>query len=306
MPEIPPLIGPGWDFDVFWYVGREVLIDGEPYSVIGSLYPPAALIPFAVMALIPRRLGFGIWILVQIVILMKLVSPKKALLWIFYMPVLLVIAAGQLDLALLFIATSIYRPTRAPWHAPVLAAAITIKPQVAFVLLPWLLVRWTKAAVTGVDRRALPLFLTSVSALHLVPALLFGWDIYAAWFNAASGFITTSAQVTPGLFSLVVLGVPWPILALLAFPLAILFWILADEPTARTANLLALPVGHYYSSVLMTDLAPWWFMIPLSWLALLMAHIAGAFYPLVMIPLGVLGWRYKLRLEANVPAARFV
>lgn len=100
MVENPPMLGPGWDFAVSWAVGRAILEGGDPYAVVGSLYPPAALFVLSVFALIPQRLGYGILVIVNIVVLLELVTPRKAFQWLGFMPVLSVLAAEQLDLVL--------------------------------------------------------------------------------------------------------------------------------------------------------------------------------------------------------------
>lgn len=300
MPETPPLLGPGWDFDVFWLVGRAVLAGDNPYAVIGSFYPPGALLPFAALSLLPRVGAYYIWVVVQIAVLLRLFKLDGAFKWFLFMPVLFIIASGQLDLVLLSLALSIEAKPPASRKSPFLAAIVTIKPQLAFVLLPWIIVRWVGAAVRGVDRRTIIVFAASTLAIHLVPLVVVDPAIYSLWFGKMSGSIVPSADATPGLFSLVAFGIPWGVIAVVAFAAAILSWRSLGEPSARMVNLLALPVGHYYTSIVLLDLAPWWLLVPVSWLSLVTAHAVEGYYPFLLMPLAALAWNHRGEIRSRL------
>ena len=298
MPEIPPLTGPGWDFDVFWLVGRAVLTGADPYAIVGSFYPPATLLLFSLFALMPQTIAYLSWLFLNILILVKTVTPRRAPLWALYMPVAFIFASGQLDLAFLFLATRIDRTIPAAWHAPLVAATITLKPQIAFVLLPWFLVRWLQAAYRGTDKKTLLRFLAASLILHLLP-LLFGLNLYSQWFQKMGGALLPAAPATPGVFSLVSVGIPWSFLSLIAIAVALASWLSSDERLARAGGLFALPIGHYYSSVVLIEVAPWWLLVPLSWVSLIVAHKVGAFYPIASLAFVALAWRFAKVKRCN-------
>lgn len=293
MPETPPLLGPGWDFNVFRLVGQAVLSGGNPYEIVGSFYPPGALLPFTLFAFVPEGFGYYSWVVLQIAIVLALFKIKRGVLWLFFMPVLFIIAAGQIDLALLALAMCIDKEPPSNLPSPFLAGIVTVKPQIAFLMLPWILVQWLRAFLSGVDRRSLSVFIGFTGIIHFLPILLVDSDIYILWFDKISRSVVSSAEATPGLFSLVNLGIPWEAIAIFIIPVALFAWLTKRERTARIINLLALPVGHYYSSVVLMGIAPWWLLVPVSWLALLLAHILGNFYPFMLMPLVALVWVFR-------------
>lgn len=292
MVENPPILGPGWDFAVFWSVGRAILEGGDPYAVVGSLYPPATLYAFSVFALVPERIAYGLFLIVNIVLLVDLVSPRRAIHWLAFMPVMFIFAAGQLDLLLLYLAAKVRDAPQTEWRAPILAALVTLKPQLAIVLLPWFVIRWLRDAYRGSKHSSIVIFVLATVLIHGFPILLEP-RLYRIWFERTNAGITEWAPVTPGLFSLVEIGVPWLLLAVLAAGLGLLGWLSGDSRFSWTTGLAALPVGHIYGTVVLIRAAPWWLLAPLSWLMLLLAHRVGAYVPISAITLIALAWRLR-------------
>ncbi|NOR89217.1 MAG: hypothetical protein GQ524_03095 [Anaerolineales bacterium] len=91
---------------------------------------------------------------------------------------------------------------------------------------------------------------------------------------------------------LALVGNPWSFLSLIAIAVALTSWLSSDERLARAGGLFALPIGHYYCSVVLIDVAPLWLLVPLSWVSLLIAHKVGDFYPIASLSFVALAWRF--------------
>lgn len=283
MGENPTITGPGWDFGVYWNVGRAILTGHDPYAVFGSFYPPAATILFAIFALVPFALAYGIWTFGNLIFLARTVGIRKAPIWLLFYPVLFVIAAGQIDLALVALATFL---PRKDWKSVAAAALITLKPQVALLLLPFWLIQWLVA-----DRRRLVAFVGATALVQGWP-LLVNPTLYGRWLDRifVYGGGAARAGASPGIWSLPVGGT---IIAAAAGSLvigAIVASLRKREWLARSALVLSTPTGHAYDAVALVGSAPAWLLIPLSWLALVAAHAVGSFAPLAVISLASFLW----------------
>lgn len=288
MGESPPIFGPGWDFFTFWQTGQTILAGGNPYGGFpyGSNYPPVTTLLFVVLALVPLNLSFAIWTGFNVVAVVAAAGPRKALGWVIYFPVLMAIAAGQIDLLLVAAATML---SKKDWRSIVAAVAITLKPQCAFLILPIWLIRW---ALT--DRRRLAIFAGSAAVVHTLPLIAAPW-MMGAWFQRALGYDGANpGGSAPGIWSVQsVLGAPaWPfvVISIMAVAAGLLS---GRDGASRAANLIALPTGHPYNGAVLLGTAPVWLMVALSWIAAAAAHAVGAYWPFAILPGVVLALDYS-------------
>jgi hypothetical protein len=117
-----------FDFNIFYLAGQALLLGNSPYSV-GGFYSPLPLAVFFIpFALLPKPIAYAIYIAVSLLLLWK-VAGKHSFWAILSFPVLFTLFVGQIDL---LIALSI--SLLGPFAFPLLLA----KPQLGFVVLPWL------------------------------------------------------------------------------------------------------------------------------------------------------------------------
>lgn len=248
--ERPPTDQPGWDFWTFWLTGRAA----EPYTVAGAIYPPPMMLLLRVLGLLPGQVAFYVWTGLNLLLLV-LMFKRRVLLYIFYMPVMFHLGAGQLDIFFLWLSTFL---KKGDWKAILAGALITLKPQVALILLPWHLLRWARK----------PQIIWSV-----VTASLWGhyylvrptW--YAQWLSSASGTVQDEISATPSLFSLFPFWLSIPLAAaLLSYA-----WFRLDEESALAAGVFAMPFGKTYDAVLLLRSRIVWWIVPLSWAGLFLS-----------------------------------
>jgi hypothetical protein len=280
----------GFDFSVFWDTGRALLEGRDPYSVQLSAYPPAAAYLYALFALIPFAYAFPLWCGANVLFLFDLLRrrglARQFPAWLAATPAWFVLFTGQIDLFYLWVSGFVLGD--GPWAVPA-AALVTLKPQVAFVVLPWHLLRWLREA----PRRVLA-WAGLCLVLHGFPLLL-NPAIYTRWFAVLRSQAGWRAQISTGLFLFSNIGVPVWLLAILAGGAA-LWGLTRGKETARAALLLAQPAGVWYEDVLLTASAPWQLFLPLTWAAFILATLFRNSLPFLLIPLGVIFWREFLPL----------
>ncbi len=296
----------GADFYIFWEIGRAVLEGRSPYSVDVSRYPPAAALLFAVFGLLPYLVSFAVWCGISVVLYMhrlrRLNLGWKGLVWLGFTPFLFNLLTGQLDVIFWWAAMGL-RPPRsagvaepggesslsragqlaADWLPALAGAFLTLKPQLAAVVLPWYLARWLLR-----ERGLLLRWLGLAVILNGLP-LLYAPDIYGQWLARLSGVSEMKMGVSGGIFVLGGWGLPTWLLAGLGLALA-LWGLLQDELTSRAAQLCAFPVTIWYDDILLSGIGPAWLLVPLSWLAFIGAALGQSSIPFIAIPLGALGW----------------
>lgn len=278
----------GWDFLVFWQVGEAVLKGMNPYAVEFSRYPPAMTLFFALFALAPYLIAFGLWSGVSLILyidtLRRMGKTRLAILgWIFFTPTIFTFLTGQIDIFFLWLGLWL---SKGGWKAIAAGALLTLKPQLAVVILPWYLIRWMR------KERGLLLRWAGVTlGLHALPLVL-DTGIYSKWFTALSGVSEMKVPLSSGLFSLTGVNVPVVILGVVALGLA-LWGLTRDEPTSRAALMLSNPLTIWYDDVLLAGLAPVKVIVPYSWAMFGLAYLFNSSLPLATIPLVVLAWRVR-------------
>lgn len=148
--------GIGWDFTIFWEIGRAILSGGDPYAVAFSRYPPAAAFSLRFLACChwgrPSRLEWG-----QRGVLSPRAVPPEA---------------GAVGMGLAAVHSVFVQPADRPFVgcdllvggpipgakspsrgagaglvgvAPGAGRGLNLKPQLALIVLPWNLLRWLRA-----------------------------------------------------------------------------------------------------------------------------------------------------------------
>jgi hypothetical protein len=300
----------GWDFSIFWQIGQAVLQGRSPYTVELSRYPPAAAFLFVVFALLPFMVSFAVWSGINIVLaidgLRRMGRNWKGLVWLLYTPFIFNLMTGQIDVifwwAAFFLEPGKPGPTYTKWKVlvvwiPALAAAfLTLKPQLAVVVLPWYLLRWMRRQRGHVLR-----WVGLCAVLHLLP-LWVDPMIYKQWLAALSGVSEMKSGVSAGIFTFGLFGLPTWLLAGLGLVLAVWGWF-QDEWVSRAAQLSAFPLTIWYDDMLLAGRGPARLMVPLSWLAFASAALVQNSVPLVAIPVGALVWELLQRRQMKKHAA---
>ncbi len=267
----------GYDFQVFWRAGRALLAGLSPYTVEGFFYPLPAAFFFVLFALFPKTVAFYGWLAFNLTLFFRRLG-RRALAWLLYFPMIHFLSSGQLDLFLWLLARSLTRGV----PSALAASVITLKPQVAFVVLPHSLVKWLRE-----DRRTLAWFLGFTGLLWGGPTLLApGW--IRAWRAAVPPLNAHSRSNAPGLWSLERLF-PNITAVVLVLAVALFLWgLFQKREVAWAAAMLANPSGLFYTTILMMDAAPPWLLVPLSWLAVVLSLLGKHFVPWMLLPLAVL------------------
>ncbi|MFQ5408272.1 MAG: glycosyltransferase 87 family protein [Anaerolineales bacterium] len=272
----------GFDFGVLWQAGRAVLDGQSPYSVAHFFYPLPVAYLFATFALIPQRIAFGVWLAANAGLLVFMLR-KRVVAWALYFPVLHMFSSGQVDLVLWALGARM----RSGWTAALAGAAITLKPQVALVLLPWHLLRWLRS-----DRRTFARWAVSVAALWGGFLLLRpGWP--REWLAAAPQFGYTTRGNAPSLWA-IERHASWSVAAIALLAVLVFAWgVLQQRKVAWAAAALANPVGLFYDHVVLTAAAPAWLLVPLSWAAVGLTVWLGSFVPWMLLPLAVIAYQRR-------------
>ena len=272
------------DFTTFWQIGRAILTGQNPYLVPHSVYPPAALFLFVPFAFFPEKVGFVIWLVVCSGLLVLALRKTRPMLhtlgWFAYTPTLFILAVGQLDIFFFWLSTFLQEKG---WKAVAAAAIITLKPQLAVFILPWVLLKWLVN-----DRCKIPAWLGGLAVLHLAPLLL-DLTIYHKWLDEIGAQGSRYIINSPGIFSLTGKNIPEWALAIPAVLVVALSLRLPREGFLA-GLLLAGPIGTWYNTVLLAGSTPWYVLIPVSWVAVLLSIVARAPYPFALIPLSAWMW----------------
>jgi hypothetical protein len=273
----------GYDFSLFWNIGQAVLNGTNPYAIAISWYPPITSMVFAVFGLLPFLPAYAIWTGLNIIFYLSSLRQirLKAPAWFLFAPAIFLILSGQLDFLFLWVAGFL---PKGGWKAVAAAVIITLKPQIALIILPWFLVRWLKS-----NPRSVAWWLAATLILQLLP-LFIRPTIFRDWLTAVENAYGWKMILSSGVFSLTAFGLPFWLAAGIALPIAI-WGLFQDEATSRAAQLLACPVTFWYEDVFLAGSLPAKLLVPSSLLAFLMSYILQNALPLATIPLVVLVYR---------------
>jgi hypothetical protein len=282
----PVADGLGQDFLIIWKTGLAVLQGNSPYSVALAWYPPATSYLFALLSLLPLTASFVLWTVIQIFLLVK-ITGKKALGWVIYIPVMFMFGFGQIDLAFVALIPLL---NENGWKPAIAASLITLKPQIALTILPWFLVQWIKK-----NRETFIRFVIISLAIHLLP-LFFDPNIYKQWVSIFREAAYGETQKFGGVGIWLFLKEIQLEIILIAFIFILLIpTLITDERISRVILTLGNPLLGWYDTVILICLAPWWFLGPISILALICSHLINQYYPMILIPLSTLIWILRTR-----------
>jgi len=290
MIENPPFFGPGVDFFILWRIGQAVLAGASPYGVWGSYYPPATSMLFALFAMMTPAVAFSVWTTANVAFVVGTLRGRRALAWIAFAPVVLCLFIGQLDLLFVWLATLL---PRKGWQSVAAAVVITLKPQLALVLLPWWLWKWMRS-----DRRRLLAFAGLSAVVHALP-LVWHPEYAGQWLTRIQSLGAVRTAAAPSLWPLgLALGIAG------AAVLGLSFILRPTEAGARATALTALPGFLMYDLSTLTGLAPAVLMVPLSWLCLALAYTMNSYMPFILLPLATSLWQWTTADEGH--ASRWV
>ena len=267
----------GYDFGVLWQAGRAVWLGQDPYRVSGFYYPLPVAYIFALLAPLPRQPAFWVWLTFNLVLLGWRLR-RRIVEWALYFPLLHLFSSGQVDLVLWALGSRLHTG----WRSALAGAVITLKPQVALIVLPWTLWRWLRE-----DRRTLGMWAALTVGLW---GCLFPIDPTwpRRWRSAVPPLGPLSRGNSPGLWSLErLLPQAWPVLLVLSA--AVLVWgLFQSRPVSWAATALANPSGMFYDLLVLMEAAPSWLMVPLSWVVVGLSLWWRAIFPWLIIPLAVI------------------
>ena len=265
-----------------------------PYSVPFSFYPPAMAYLFAVLGLLPFNLSYGLWTGLNLILFQRSIvrfqKGWRGIAWLAFAPAPFILLTGQIDILFLWLAGFL---SSGGWKAVLAGILVTLKPQVAFIVLPWFLLQWILR-----QRRQFLWWAAGTVTLHALP-LLVDPLIYQKWLAAASGETSWRLAASPGLFALTNLNIPLVLIGILAAAI-VLFGLQRTAMFSKAAQLLALPAGLWYENVLLIGSTPWWLLIPVSWVAFIAGTQVHSNYPFVLIPLASFIWQWCHKSEKVV------
>jgi hypothetical protein len=263
-----------YDFNLFYQAGRAVLMGQSPSAIAFNYAPYPLAVLFAPLALLPELLAYAVFVSLNLFLLWK-VMRRRSVWALLSFPVVYTLFAGQIDLTL-----ALLIPLGAPWT---LALALA-KPQVGFVVLPWLLVRldkkgWIKAAASGAAFLALcfllrPSWLTEW--LQSQPGMLY-YSAHASnlnWIVPNEGSLRVTVSVALALAGLVA------------------GFLLRQKRDSWAVLQFLQPLSNIYSVAVLAE----WFgplEVVLSWAAVV--WVGGEIHngmPMLLIPLSILAHPY--------------
>ena len=240
------------DFQAFIDSGY-ALLNGQYVSQ----YPLPAVVLFALLSLFSSPFLLVLLIGISIIILVAMLK-RRALLWIFFAPVLQTFALGQLTIVWLWLMH----------HASAWSLALlTLKPQLAILALPVL-----------IRRRELWKPFAAWIAVIYVPVTLIRptWPIEWFWQINDGRLNGTSSSL-------------WPV-PLLAFGILILLAFLRYDRTGGMSwpSLATVfnPAIRAYDYAMLTGMSLW--LIPLSWIGVAGMWATGSAWPMAIVGVGAM------------------
>jgi len=258
-----------YDFNLFYQGARAILEGASPYRMwdFNGPYPLAVFfIPFA---LLPEPIAYYTFLAANIILAWKLLGLRKGIWALVSFPVLFCLFVGQIDFLLTLLVLG-----GSPWMLGILV----IKPQLAFVLVPWFLRKFK----TGDYLKAiLPAVILLVVSFILCP----GW--VQEWLAGSPGMQNYSEHAS-NIYWLIPLN--WRTAATLigaAIALPISFYFKERSVSWSFLSLFAPLTNIYSPSVLTEWIGP--LEAGLSWLAIFI--VGGNIHngaPLFIVGLAIL------------------
>jgi hypothetical protein len=224
-----------YDFLIFYNAGLAVWAGISPYSVYDFIGPYPQAVLFAPLALLPLPVAYILYLAFNIFMLWRLLR-RRAIWALLSFPILFTLFVGQVDLPLALGIGAV------PWLLPL----AMIKPQVGFVLAPWLLRRysrqdWFKAIALGVSFLLLCFWLRPgwVNEWRSIPHTVEDYSLRAS----------NLYYLIPDAWNNLRLGAIY-IFSVLAFIAA---FFLKEKSTAWTVTHLLMPFSTVYSAAVLAE-----------------------------------------------------
>ncbi|MDX2140598.1 MAG: hypothetical protein SF123_21125 [Chloroflexota bacterium] len=274
----------GYDFNLFYEAGRAILNGATPYT-IPDFNPPLTLaLAFALIAWLPYPIAYGLYLIANLALLWSVV--KRRILWsLLCFPVLFSLFVGQVDLLIVLLIIK-FGPRALP--------LLLFKPQLAFVIVPWYVLRlkradWVWCIASG-------LFLIGLSFL-----------VRPLWIQEWLAIVPTVSS-----YSIRNSNLYWLVPQSLMTPLLIVGMIIGFFVALRlqnrvdswaTAHLLA-PLTNIYSASLLVEKIGWR-EAALSWAAVLVVggNIHGGM-PMFVVALSILLRAYLESRHARLQSSK--
>lgn len=244
------------DFLAFCYSAHWIL-KGE----YRSLYPLPFVYLFIPFTFIPPLWGYLILTAISIFLLVNILK-RKALLWIFYVPILQVLFLGQIDIIIWWLITK---------KNPIGMAFATLKPHIFLIFgFPTLWKKWKER-----DWKFLKPFMITWLLIY-VPFFIIRpmWPV--EWlFQTDDGRLYANNSAS-----------------MLAFPIMLIFmipffleknWLEKFKEKWQAVLILMNPAFRPYDYSLLTNVSLW--LIPASWITQYMANLIHADWPHVILGL---------------------
>lgn len=279
-----------YDFLIFYQSGTLIINGISPYQVFDFNSPIFLALFFAPFSLLPARAAYGVYLLANIFLAWKLLGKK--IIWAFlFFPFLFSLFVGQIDFllaALLLIGS--------PWA---LGLAL-IKPQVAIVVVPWLIMQYKKSDFL----KGLISVLVFIGISFIVqPSWVSEWLSTKPEFD----FYSMHASNFYWLIPMNLIQLRAKLAMILPFIILPLGFLLANRKPSWTVLHLFAPLTNIYSSsVLLEWIGPIECLI--SWLAVLI--VKGNIHtgmPLFFVGISILVREaFQMKKENQSPRSLFV
>lgn len=279
-----------YDFLIFYQSGTLIINGISPYQVFDFNSPIFLALFFAPFSLLPARAAYGVYLLANIFLAWKLLGKKIIWAFLFFL-FLFSLFVGQIDFllaALLLIGS--------PWA---LGLAL-IKPQVAIVVVPWLIMQYKKSDFL----KGLISVLVFIGISFIVqPSWVSEWLSTKPEFD----FYSMHASNFYWLIPMNLIQLRAKLAMILPFIILPLGFLLANRKLSWTVLHLFAPLTNIYSSsVLLEWIGPIECLI--SWLAVLI--VKGNIHtgmPLFFVGISILVREaFQMKKENQSPRSLFV
>jgi len=258
-----------YDFHLFYMGARAILEGTSPYQMWDFNGPYPLAVFFVPLALLPEPLAYFTFLGANLLLGWKLLGVRKGIWAVISFPVLFCLFVGQVDflLTLLVLAGS-------PWTLGLLI----IKPQLAFVFVPWLL---RKFSPRDYLKASLPALILLALSFILDPGWVQDWIAGSPGLQNYSGHASNIYWLVPNFWRTIAtfIGI------ILALPVGLFF---KEKSVSWSFLSLFAPLTNIYSPAV---LAEWIGPIEagLSWLAIF--FVSGNIHngaPLFVVGLAIL------------------
>ncbi len=227
------------DIDIFWLAAQPILQGRDPYSIpnLEVFYPLPFYFLFIPLVTLPLPVVHVVRTALQSVILLA-VLRRRAIFVALSMPVLLTLILGQVDIVM----TGLFVLLRSGIGGGIALAFLVLKPQLVFLLAPWMLWQWWQH-----DRRQIVWFLVVCGSLVILSLFVQPeWvvHLYARSGERARGGISASLW---GLLAYLPSSIWLPVTAIIVAIIVVWAWKKNDFSIVAAVGLLTSPFIFSYN-----------------------------------------------------------